>query len=78
MYNVFNFFFFAHENMKKTASKVAELAQIQLKCLFLFHRNIPPRNFSIMTLDMSREQIEVISELIFDCLKMMRKDLGKL
>ena len=77
MYNVFNFFF-AHENMKKTASKVAEPAQIQPKCLFLFHRNIPPRNFSIMTLDMSREQIEVISELIFDCLKMMRKDLGKL
>ena len=64
--------------MKKPASKVAEPAQIQPKCLFLFHKNFPPRDFSIMTLDISREQIEVNSELFFDCLKMMRKDLEKL
>ena len=41
---------FAHENMKKTASKVAEPAQIQPKSQFLFHKNLPPRYFSIMTL----------------------------
>ena len=36
--------------MKKLASKVAEPAQIQPKSQFLFHENLPPRNFSIMTL----------------------------
>ena len=41
---------FAHENMKKPASKVAKPAQIQPKSQFLFHKNLPPRNFSIMTL----------------------------
>ena len=41
---------FAHENMKKTVSKVAELAQMQPKSQFLFHKNLPPRDFSIMTL----------------------------
>ena len=41
--------FFAHENMKKPASKVAVPAQIQLKLQFLFHKNLPPRDFSIMT-----------------------------
>ena len=35
---------------KKTASKVAEPAQIQPKSQFLFHKNLPPRDFSIMTL----------------------------
>jgi hypothetical protein len=30
----------AHENMKKTASKVAEPAQIQPKSQFLFHKNL--------------------------------------
>ena len=44
---------FAHENMKKPASKVAEPAQIQPKSQFLFHKNLPPRDFSIMTLDKS-------------------------
>ena len=43
-------FFFAHENMKKPASKVAEPAQIQPKSQFLFRKNLPPRDFSIMTL----------------------------
>ena len=43
-------FFFAHENMKKAASKVAKPAQIQPKSQFLFHKNLPPRDFSIMTL----------------------------
>ena len=36
--------------MRKPASKVAELAQIQPKSEFLFHKNLPPREFSIMTL----------------------------
>ena len=43
-------FFFAHENMKKTASKVAEPAQIQPKSQFLFYKNLPLRDFSLMTL----------------------------
>ena len=47
---IFLNFFFAHENMKKLASKVAKPAQIQPKSQFLFHKNLPPRNFSIMTL----------------------------
>ena len=47
-------FFFAHENMKKPASKVAEPAQIQPKSQFLFHKNLPPRDFSIMTLLVAR------------------------
>ena len=42
--------FFAHENMKKPASKVAEPAQIQPKSQFLFHKNPPPWDFSLMTL----------------------------
>merc|ERR1712051_772277 len=41
-------FFFAHENMKKLVSKVAEPAQIQPKSQFLFHKNLPPRDFSLM------------------------------
>ena len=36
----------AHENIKKPASKVAEPAQIQPKSQFLFHKNLPPRDFS--------------------------------
>ena len=43
-------FFFAHEDMKKTGSKVAKPAQVQPKSQFLFHKNLPPRDFSIMTL----------------------------
>ena len=43
-------FFFAHENMKKPASKVAKPAQIQPKSQILFLKNLPPRDFSIMTL----------------------------
>ena len=46
--------FFAHENMKKPASKFAKLAQIQPKSQFLFHRNIPKRDFSIMTLILTK------------------------
>ena len=42
--------FFAHENMRKPALKVAEPAQIQPKYQFLFHKNLPPRDFSLMTL----------------------------
>ena len=33
------------------ASKVAKPAQIQPKSQFLFHKNLPPHDFSIMTLD---------------------------
>ena len=36
--------------MKKPASKFAKLAQIQPKSQFLFSKNLPPRDFSIMTL----------------------------
>ena len=55
-------FIFAHENMKKPASKVAHnwpksiffsnanRPQIQPKSQFLFHENIPPWDISIMTL----------------------------
>ena len=42
--------FFAHENMKKPASKVADPAQIQPKSQFLFHKSLLPRDFSLMTL----------------------------
>jgi hypothetical protein len=45
---------FAYENMKKPASKVAEQAQIQPKSQFLFHKNLPLRDFSIMTLALSK------------------------
>ena len=40
----------AHENMKKPASKVAKLAQIQPKSQFLFHKNCSPRDLCIKTL----------------------------
>jgi hypothetical protein len=43
-----------YENMKKLASKVAEQAQIQPKSQFLFHKNLPPHDFSIMTLALSK------------------------
>ena len=43
-------FFFAYENIKTPASKVAKPAQIQPKSQFLFHKNLPPRDFYIMTL----------------------------
>ena len=47
---MFLIFFFAHENMKKPASKVDKPAQIQPKSQFMFHKNLPKRDFSIMTL----------------------------
>ena len=43
--------FFAHENMKKPASKFAKSAQIQLESQFRFHKNLPLRDLSIMTLN---------------------------
>ena len=46
--------FFAHENMKKPASKVAKPAQIQPKSQFLIHKNLPPRDFSLMTLCLNK------------------------
>ena len=42
IYNVFK----KNENMKKFAKP----AQIQPKSQLLFHKNLPPRDFSIMTL----------------------------
>ena len=42
---------FDHDNMKKPTSKVAKPAQIQTKSQFLFQKNLPPRDFAIMTLD---------------------------
>ena len=42
--------FFAHENMKKMASKVIKPAQIQPKSQFLFLKHLPMRDFFIMTL----------------------------
>ena len=64
VYNVFNFFF-AHENMKKPASKVAEPAQIQPKSQFLFHKNLPPRDFSIMTLVRTRDYKDTFKLFLF-------------
>ena len=40
------------KDMKKPASKVAEPAKIQPKSQFLFYKNLPPRDFSLMTLDL--------------------------
>ena len=59
-------FFFAHENMKKPASKVAKPAQIQAKSQFLFHKNLPSRDFSLMTLadSWSRRSKSLISSQI--------------
>ena len=55
---MFLFFFkFAHENMKKTASKVAKPAQIQPKSQFLFYKNLRPRDFSIITLPVTADCI---------------------
>ena len=57
---------FAHENMKKPASKVAHnqpsplffsTAQIQPNSQFLFDKNLPPRDFSIITLLASIKQV---------------------
>ena len=58
MFSLSTMFFekkFAHENMKKIASKVAEPALIQHKSQFLFHKNLPPRDFSIMTLSVDEK-----------------------
>ena len=49
IYNVFKKKI-AHENMKKLASKVAKPAKIQPKSQLLFHKILPPLDFSIMTL----------------------------
>ena len=54
--------FFAHENMKKPASKVAEPAQIQPKSQFLFHKNLPPRDFS-MTLGLQKKLKHILHSL---------------
>ena len=37
--------------------KPAEPAQIQPKSQFLFHKNLPPRDFSIMTLFKSKDYV---------------------
>ena len=43
--------------MKKPASKVAEPAQIQPKSQFLFHKNLPPQDFSLMTLQVGMKNV---------------------
>ena len=50
---------YAHENMKKPASKVAKPAQIQPKSQFLFHKNLPPRDFSLMTLALASKSGQI-------------------
>ena len=50
---------FAHENMKKLASKVAGPAQLQPKSQFLFHKNFPPHDSSIMTLVLTHSLIQI-------------------
>ena len=47
--------------MKKTASKVAKPAQIQPKSQFQFHKNLPTRDFSIMTLTEGLQSINQMS-----------------
>ena len=60
---------FANVNMKKRASKVAEQAQIQPKSQFLFHRNLPPRDFSLMTLVISKVALicQIVGMSNMDC-----------
>ena len=56
--------------MKKPASKVAEPAQIQPKSQFLLHKNLPPRDFSLMTLSASASDI-------FCCVNVFKKVSSK-
>ena len=61
--------FFCLKNMKKMASKVAEPAQIQPKSQFLFHKNLPPRDFSLMTLHtgcLTKKLTNLYSKLIWE------------
>ena len=54
MFSLFTMFLkknFAHENMKKWASKVAKPAQISIPV----PKNLSPRDFSIMTLVMKKK-----------------------
>ena len=68
---IFLKFFFAHENMKKPASKVAEPAQIKPKSQFLLHKNLPPRDFSIMTLTTGAEK-SAIHDFISKCVQRLK------
>ena len=63
--------FFAHENMKKPASKVAEPAQIHPKSQFLFHKNLPPWDLSLMTLIQTKA---VMPELCPPWVRKVKKD----
>ena len=51
--------------MKKPASKVAEPAQIQPKSQFLFHKNLPPRDFSIITLTVNAPKAIETGTILF-------------
>ena len=68
--------FFANENMKKPASKVDKPAQIQPKSQFLFHKNLSPRDFSIMTLRLGGKW--AIAQAVFNRSQrdQIKKDLG--
>ena len=50
----------AHENMKKPALKVAKPAYIQPKSQFLFHKNLPLRDFSSLCLAGEMEPLYMI------------------
>ena len=77
-YNVlkkFSTFFFAPESMKKDPQKLliigpdpffhyCQSAQIQPKYQLLFHKNLPTRDFSIMTLAGRRETKQVPREIL--------------
>ena len=75
-YNVFILFFF-HENMKKEASKVAHnrpiffsvlpTFRIQPKSQFLFHKNLPPRDLSILTLVTVEDRMLQINHTVLPC-----------
>ena len=57
--------------MKKAASKVAEPSQIQPKSQFLFHKNLPPRDFSLMTLRIEVEFMFSMKAQKFDTFSLM-------
>ena len=62
--------------MKKPASKVAEPAQIQPKSQFLFHKNLPPRDFSLMTLATTQVLIQTVKEIERNFINQLYIELG--
>ena len=63
---------------EKPASKVAEPAQIQPKSQFLFHKNLPPHDFSIMTLSVIMLRLTSLwSILCIEFTKSLVQELNK-